>query len=353
MQTKCWKLERIVEEVYREELDALPDENTREVRKWEHYESARKFLNEIFELIGFDVNFLKKEGGYANRGTYMIPALDYDLFEELIEKRNDKFFKIMKTGRFYDCDQEKLSALIDRLCEVLKHLEVDFNLIQYQRKIMEQKTYVYMGLPFKRMTDINNERMSMICEILTVGSDLLSHDEICEFLSFMEERLDLFYSSMIHEFRNRNQKKEEEMKKTHIMMDVNDFDFSKRTNKIMDILEENPEFVSLREERKTLVFINGKMTAQRRKANEKRLQEIDSRMSALFKEVASKEPVNVSELTPIEQYMMLCGNEGFRMYMCQEEKKLLLYQSDRYYLQHQMQNTMYLGDIKKDNNEEK
>lgn len=71
-------------------------------------------------------------------------------------------------------------------------------------------------------------------------------------------------------------------------------------------------------------------------------------MNELYREVARKEPMVIEELTPVEQYMMLCGNEGFKMHMCKEEKKMLLYQSDRYYLQDQIHNTMYLGQIEDD-----
>lgn len=323
-------LDKIVEAVYESDVELLPPE-TRENQKNANYEVVRVHLNKIFDVIGFNVSLLKGNGGFANRGIYQIPREDGPFIEWMIKDRNDNFFRVLKAGEFERCDQKAIAYIIDSLSGILEHLEIDEDIIELQKKIMEQKTQTYIRLPFQNMGERINRSAYAIYNLVSVDNDFLSYDETCEYLQELESGLDKYLNSMEHEYLERNRKKEKELKQICPMLTNEEVELSMRSHSIIEQLQENEEYRTLREEYESLFIREGKRTAQKRERAEKRKAEIIERIYEIFHGVASQLPIDVKKMTFIEKYMCMCGDNGFQLHYCKEEQRWLLHTSDRYF----------------------
>ena len=161
-------LDVIVETVFEMEVVSLPIE-IQENQKKANYENARVHLNKVFDVIGFNVELLKKEGGFANKGIYQIPREDVEFVEWMIKTRNDKFFKVLKAGTFEECDQKAIMCIIEQLELIMRHMNVDDNIIEAQKKIMEQKTQVYIRLPFQMMEERINRTAYALYNLISIN----------------------------------------------------------------------------------------------------------------------------------------------------------------------------------------
>lgn len=323
-------LDKIIEAVFESEVDLLPIE-IQDNQKKTNYENSRVHLNKVFDVVGFNVSLLKGEGGFANKGIYQIPREDGSFIEWMIKNRNDKFFKALKAGSFEDCDQKAIMYIIEQLTSILIHMEVNDNIVELQKKLMEQKTQVYIRLPFQMMGERINRTAHAIYNLVSINNGFLSYEETCQYLDELEQGLDKYLNTMEGEYLERNHRCEKEMKKICPMLTNEEVEFSLRSHEIMDILSRNELYNELKAEYESLFLIDGKRTIGKREKNEKRKREVIKQMYEIFHSVTKELPVNVNEMTAIEKYMCLCGDEGFQLHYCKEEQCWLLHTSDHYF----------------------
>lgn len=324
-------LEKIVSYVFESEIESQPDEVTRESKRKSCYEGTREQLNQIFKNLGFHTNLIKDENqGFADKGSYIIPREDGQFIEWLISILNTDDGKALKAGNFSKCDHEVTRKLIDGLISILQHLDVNEEVIELQKDLMEQKTMVYISFEAKKMWQKLYDSLYAVANLMEIAQSFIPYEnqrefwvkwreEFCEFLGNKETEymsLERYYKKRILEDAPR--------------LTMKEASFSERSNEIIAYLEDNEEYMSLRQEYEALFSPSKKKTASQLKKDEKRKKEIIRRQYEIFDSIAKSLPIDVETLTPIEKYMCVC-NHHFSLHYVQEEQQWALLVDDKYY----------------------
>lgn len=328
---KTVNLETIVYCVYESEIEEQPDERTRESKKKSCYESTREQLNQIFRVLDFDANLIKDSNqGFADKGSYIIPYEDGPFIEWLISKLGTEDGKALKAGNFSKCDHEVTRKLIDGLVTILKHLEVEVAIIELQKDLMEQKTMVYMSYECKQMWQKLYDSFYAVANLMEIGQSFIPYEKQREFWIQWREDFFSFLRGKESEYLSLERIYKEDILKDAPRLTMKEVEFSQRSHEIIERLEENEEYVSLRLEYENLFLPSKKKTAQQLKNDEKRKKQIIKRQYEILDSITSKLPMEVEKLTPIEKYMCVC-NHHFSLHYVKEENSMALIVDDKYY----------------------
>jgi len=324
-------LEKIVSYVFDSEIESQPDEVTRESKKNSCYEKTREQLNQIFKNLDFSTNLIKDTNqGYADKGAYIIPREDGPFIEWLISELNTENGKALKAGNFAGCDHEVTRKLVDGLISILKHLEVNEEIIELQKDIMEQKTLVFVSFEAKQMWQKLHDSFYGVATLMEIGQSCIPYKIQREFWTKWREEFFDFLKNKESEYMSLERQCRKRVFEDAPRLTMEEASFSVRSKIIISYLHDNEEYVSLRKEYEALFSSSKKKTAKQLKIDEKRKQEIICRQYEIFDSIAKSLPLEVENLTPIEKYMCVC-NGHFSLHYLRDENQWALLVDDKYY----------------------
>ncbi len=328
---KTVNLEKIVLYHFESEIELEPEE-TRENKKKSCYENVRTQLIQMLSNLDFSVELLKDdESGYANKGSFVIPMEDGEFIEWIIDEFGGEFGKKIKASDFGNCDREKLKKLIEGLLLMLKHLGVDEDIIQLQRDIMEQKTMIYISYECKEMWQRMYQGFEAVTHFMEIGTSFLAYEEQKNFWSCWKDDFRKFMNEKEHEYMEAERAAKARILDKAPRFSMQDVELSERSRIVIEKLQENNEYVALRQEYENLFLPPKKRTASGTKATKKRKRQIIKRQYEIFDEITKQLPINVDEMSPLERYMCVCDGM-FRLFYIQEEKQFALIIPDKYYV---------------------
>lgn len=292
-------LKSIIRNVYKEEIEN--DSVSSETRLEDLYEKSRKYLLEIFDALDFYHELLKKDR------EYRIPKPDAEFIGWLLMEYKSQQMKLIRNGKYQEVEPGYLYAIIINLEKMLTDLEVDDIRFQAQMELIMRKT------EYPLIVRLHNIR----CEMLGSLNNLwhytynpvfhLSMDERCEYLGWVLERAEAFQKEVIDRFSVIWNKKEQEIKENALILSNADMRFSSRTHAIIEKLNNNQEFLKLREELKGL-----EETRQPLIKYKKKRTVIVGKMKEILNEVSKEYPIDIEQLTMLEK-LMYTVEDGFVM----------------------------------------
>lgn len=292
-------LKSIVKHVYAEEIEN--DLVSPEGREDDLYEKNRKYLLEIFDSLDFYHELLKKDR------EYRIPRPDGPFIEWLLREYTSPQMKLVRNGKYHEVEPEYLYEIIKGLEKLLKDLDVEEIKVQAQMDLIMKKT------EYPLIVRLHNIRFQLAGALNNMWHYTynpafhLSMEERCEYLDWAHERAEAFQNEIVEKFSGLWKDVKNDIKENALKISNADIGFSPRTLAIIEELNNNQEYLKLREELNNLEEKKQPLIKYKKKQ-----AKIAGRMKEILNEIAKEYPIDLEQVTTLEK-LMYATEEGFVM----------------------------------------
>ena len=309
---KYINLKQIVRQTHEKELDKLSqDDYTDRFKKL--YDHDSEHLREVLTAVNFFPDLLKENG------EYKIPIEDGEFIQWILDNYTSDDMKHIRKGEYHRVDINFMFTLVNGLDTLLKHLDVEQEIRDVSHILVNQKTKYDEKV---RLFNIQAEYMRLLHDItmlFEVPTFDLTYDDRMECLAQIDTLTEKYTDDARKIYSDVVKKREEIIRKNSYPITLEEIAFSDRKIQINNELYANEEFCMLQSELNEMKRNKGflKHYEKERILRERRITEI-------FKEIASKYPIDVDNMTKLERIMVL-AEDSFRIHIDGATKEAYVY----------------------------
>lgn len=140
-------------------------------KKTTNYETCRQNLSEIMNVIGVDVRYFKENFGAASQ-PFQFAEKDRQLLFDILDQYTSNEFVLIRKGKILDVPVESLTFYLDAFTTMLKHLEVDEEIVREQRKAMMRCIHYELAVEFSSVRGALNGIEQDVQQMMESEDDL-------------------------------------------------------------------------------------------------------------------------------------------------------------------------------------
>lgn len=296
---KYLNLKQIVRQTHEAELDM----NYTEDRFKKLYDNDNARLLEVLSALNFCVDLIKEDG------EYHIPQEDGEFIQWILEHYTDADMKLIRKGEYIKADLQYVFFIITGLDNMMKHLEVDEDIHDLQMEYIHKKTDYYVQVRIWN-TQVELYRMfNDVANYMKQPTFNLTYENRIEYLDTVNDLTEAYVRSVREAFSDVWKRRKAEVRSHSFPITLEELAFSERSIQISNELSENEEYVSLRRELREMKRNKGFLNKYEKERDKK-----EKRLLEIFREVASKYPIEVDKMTKIERIMCLAESTFLTQY---------------------------------------
>lgn len=104
-------------------------------KKTTNYETCRQNLSDIMNVLGVDVRYFKENFGPPSQ-PFQFAEKDRQLLFDILDQYTSNEIVLIRKGEIFDVPVESLTFYLDAFTTMLKHLEIDEEIVREQREAM-------------------------------------------------------------------------------------------------------------------------------------------------------------------------------------------------------------------------
>jgi hypothetical protein len=167
-----------------------------------NYETCRQNLNEVIKVLGMDVKYFKVN--FVANQPFQFAEEDKLLLFEIFDRFTTEEFVLIRQGEFLKVPLDVLEFYIKSFTTILRHLDVDEEIINIQRELMEKYTNYDVAVEYnktrKAITEINKD-----IEKIISYDDNLSYDDNIVFMNYVSKQMQLIQDQIRHVYKNMDE----------------------------------------------------------------------------------------------------------------------------------------------------
>lgn len=218
-----------------------------------NYETCRQNLNEAMNVLGLDSKFFKDN--YVSNQSFQFSVQDKEILFELFDRFTTNEFVLVRKGQFLEVPLEALDFYINAFTTILKHLDVDDDIVESQRASMLKYTQYSLAVEYNKVCK-ELAQISKDLEKIISFDNRLNNEDDSVFFQHVHDKLNLIKKYIRHVHMNMAEYREQQegfMAEVKALKPLLEKDRECVKEKILNhvkldqVLHQNPRYVELEE----------------------------------------------------------------------------------------------------------